>query len=110
MNIGQYARNLIKQNPGLKNSAIRDLVLEQFPEAKTSEASIAWYRSDMKKNEKVNVQPVVRTAEMIEAEIEALKAELEEVKIAEMLKMQSEKEELIAKLKAIEEFEAAQAE
>jgi len=76
MNIGQFARQCILDNPGMKNDDILKIVRNQFPDAKTSYACIAWYKSDMKKKGILVIKPV-RTAELVMAEIDALNAELE---------------------------------
>jgi len=101
--IGSVARGFISQNPSMKNEEILQLVKNEFPEAKTSLACIGWYKSKMKKEAKTT--PVVRTVEMIENEIEELKFELEELKEQQARSLLEQKEELLAKLKMIEELE-----
>lgn len=87
MNIGQFARKCIQDNPSMKNEDILKLVQAQFPAAKTSYACIAWYKSDMKKKG-VLVKP--RTAEVVMAEIDALQAKLDELNEELLVKMQEE--------------------
>lgn len=110
--IGAYVQRVMINNPDMKNASILDLVKSEFPEAKTSPACIAWYRSDLKKSGKT-AQPAERTVEVIDSEIldleqqlEALRGEREEVlkntKEARALK----KAELEAQLKMLAELEA----
>lgn len=47
MNIGNFARAQILL--GKNNAEILNLIKIQFPEAKTTAACIAWYKSDMRK-------------------------------------------------------------
>lgn len=47
MNIGNFCRAQILL--GKKNAEILELVGNQFPEAKTTAACVAWYKSDMRK-------------------------------------------------------------
>lgn len=108
--IGSVARAMIVANPGKKNAEILALVKAEFPEAKTSEACIAWYKSDMKKSGKLAAAVTVRTSEVIEAEIAVLQVELEivrEQEAAEALSKLDEKKAAFEKLKA--EIEAAEA-
>lgn len=48
MNIGQLAKHLIL-NSKKSNADILKIIQAKFPEAKTSAASMAWYRSDLRK-------------------------------------------------------------
>lgn len=48
MNIGQLANHLIL-NSTKSNKEILEIILQQFPEAKTSMSCIAWYKSDLRK-------------------------------------------------------------
>jgi len=48
MNIGQLAKYLIL-NSKKTNAEIVTIVKSQFAEAKTTESSVAWYRSDLRK-------------------------------------------------------------
>ena len=108
--IGQFAQRMMLTTE-LKNPEILALIGEEFPEAKTTMACIAWYRSDLKK--KPQVKEV--TVEFLDAEIENTKGKLEalEMQREELIKSQaaillSKKDELLAQLKMIEELEAAE--
>lgn len=48
MGVGAYAMECIMD--GYSNEEVVEMVLEKFPSAKTSKASVAWYRSKMKKD------------------------------------------------------------
>jgi len=48
VNIGQLANHLIL-NSTKSNKEILEIILQQFPEAKTSMSCIAWYKSDLRK-------------------------------------------------------------
>ena len=108
--IGAVARGFISANPTMKNEELLALVKAEFPEAKTSVACIGWYKSKMKKEAKVSPVEVERTEAMIEEEIEMLQLELAELKEAKAKALVESKAELLAKLKEIEELEAATAE
>lgn len=112
--IGQYAQRLM-QSTDMKNPDILTAIQKAFPEAKTTPACIAWYRSDLKKQAKVvpPPEPAERTAEVIKAEIEERSAELEELKKELADKLESEKDkraarkaELEAELARMNELEA----
>ena len=101
--IGQYVQRVMA-NTTLKNAEILKLVGEQFPAAKTTAACIAWYRTDLKK------KPVVKeeNLETIDAEIKATETKLEELKAkreawleANAERLETEKQELITKLRAM---------
>ena len=49
VSIGSFVRNLVKENLNTPNKELLDKVLQEFPNAKTSMACIAWYKSDMRK-------------------------------------------------------------
>lgn len=49
MSIGKFVREVILANAEATTQEILDQVQAQFPEAKTSPACIAWYKSDMRK-------------------------------------------------------------
>ena len=106
--IGSVARGFIVANPTMKNEEILQLVKDVFPEAKTSLACIGWYKSKMKKEAKA--APIVRTIEMVEAQIEELKLELEMMKEDEAQRLLDEEQELIEKLAKIQELKAQQQE
>ena len=76
MSIGNFARQAIINNPSAKNQELLEMVKAQFPEAKTTIACIAWYKSDIKKNGVKFIATVKRTSDHIKAEIEELNAEL----------------------------------
>lgn len=104
--IGDFARELIVAHPDKSNQEIADMVREEFKDAKTQDNSIAWYRSQMKKDAK-KAPPVKRTSKMIEDEIAMLQLELAEVKEAELKELMESKAELLAKLEMIETLEKA---
>lgn len=54
--IGDLAERLLMQ--GLSNEAAREKVLEAFPDARTSLASIAWYRSNLRRKGKPVISQV----------------------------------------------------
>lgn len=49
MSIGEFACWLILNKPAWSNEQILNAVREVFPDAKTSMASISWYKSDLRK-------------------------------------------------------------
>ena len=49
MSIGKFVREAILANAEATSQEILNQVQAQFPEAKTSPACIAWYKSDMRK-------------------------------------------------------------
>jgi hypothetical protein len=93
MNIGQFARHIIKQNPAMKNDDVLNLVKAQFPQGKTTYACIAWYKTDMRKK---GLLPSgqVRTKEMVEAELKAASELVEKLteELAEMTPAPDESE------------------
>ena len=57
--IGKFVKNLITTTK-FTNTQILDRVREQFPDAQTSMACIAWYQTDLRKKTKVvSKAPVV---------------------------------------------------
>ena len=50
--VGKFVKNLITTTK-LTNTQILEKVKEQFPEAQTSMACIAWYQTDLRKKTKV---------------------------------------------------------
>lgn len=89
MSIGKFVRDQVLQNPEAKNDDILKAVKLKFPEAKTSYACIAWYKSDMRKKGLI-ASKKERTLEVVGAEleqakalVERLEAELEELEITE---------------------------
>jgi hypothetical protein len=76
--IGSFARNIIATRSDLTNAQVLALVKEQFKDAKTSLACIAWYKSNMKKTGyKAATVVIERTTDVIEAEIAAMRDKLE---------------------------------
>ena len=67
--IGSFAREIIAKNPQAPNQEVLDQVKAQFPQAKTSIACIAWYKSNMKKTKTLTIVPKPRTLELIDDEI-----------------------------------------
>ena len=73
MSIGKFASNLILTT-SKSNTEILEAVRKQFPEAKTTMACIAWYKSDLRKKGKIAKRgevidkPVVLTDEQFKAE------------------------------------------
>ena len=74
--IGKFVKNLITTTK-LTNTQILEKVKEQFPEAQTSMACIAWYQTDLRKK-KVKDVPLVLTDEQFEEEFLVLTDEEEE--------------------------------
>lgn len=109
MNIGQFARKCILENPQAKNADIVKMVRAWKPEAKTTEACIAWYKSDMKKKgTATSTVEIKRTTATVEDEIiqvrmklESLEEELAEMKAKDEMELLEQEEELMAKLEAI---------
>ena len=79
MNIGNFCRAQILL--GKKNAEILELVGKQFPEAKTTPACVAWYKSDMRKKGMIERKVVAKTMTR-EQLLEAL-ALLEQPKVEE---------------------------
>ena len=94
--IGSFAREIISKNPLAPNQEILDQVKSQFPQAKTSIACIAWYKSNMKKNKTLTIVPAPRTIELIDDEIVSAKLKL--------ISLEEEREALLASMR--EEMEA----
>lgn len=73
MSIGKFASNLILTT-SMSNTEILEAAKKQFPEAKTTMACIAWYKSDLRKKGKIPARgqtidrPVVLTDEQFAAE------------------------------------------
>lgn len=76
--IGQFAVRVLLTEPSLKNQQVLDLVKREFPEAKTTMACIAWYKSDIKKK---GTPPIAKevTLESIDQEIQEAQDKLEEL-------------------------------
>ena len=68
--IGSFAKNILATQSNLSNQEVLDLILQEFPNAKTSLSCVAWYKSDMKKHNYKVVEVKVRTLEVIKEELE----------------------------------------
>lgn len=92
----------------LKNAEILKLVGEQFPEAKTTAACIAWYRSDLKKKPQIKPVEEPLTVSKIEEEIFMLEGQIELLKLKKEKLIEDEKATKMAELKKYskEELEA----
>ena len=77
MNIGNFCRAQILL--GKKNVEILELVQKQFPEAKTTAACIAWYKSDMRN--KGMIERKVTAKAMTKEDLLAALALLESAKV-----------------------------
>lgn len=106
--IGQFAVRVLLTEPTLKNQEVLDLVKREFPDAKTTMACIAWYKSDIKKK---GTQPIAKeiTLEMIDAELAEAKAKVEELEGKREIwleenasKIEERKAKLRAELEALE--------
>ena len=64
--IGKFVKNLI-QTTKLSNTQILEKVKEQFPDAQTSMACIAWYQTDLRKK-KIKDVPLVLNDDQFEEE------------------------------------------
>jgi len=71
MNIGQLAKHLML-NSTKSNKEILEIVLKQFPEAKTSMACIAWYKSDLRKKGLIAKGTGKNSVELSQEELDAL--------------------------------------
>ena len=71
MNIGQLCKYLIL-NSELSNTEILEIVKDKFPEAKTSPACIAWYKSDLRKSGMLGPRQSKNHIELSVEELEAL--------------------------------------
>lgn len=92
MSIGKYAQALILNKPEMTNTQILEQILSVYPEAKTSMACIAWYKSDLRKKgmlasrkaQPLSLEDQIKFLEAKRDELLALKAskevELEEAK------------------------------
>lgn len=92
MSIGKFVRDQILQNPEAKNNDILAAVKVMFPQAKTSYACIAWYKTDLRKKGLI-ASKKTRTVENVTADIEATKALLEKLE-AELLSLEVTEEEV----------------
>ena len=84
--IGKFVKNLITTTK-LTNTQILEKVKEQFPEAQTSMACIAWYQTDLRK--KAKVVPVVEQSpgfgwfQPINTDVEEVEEEEDEEEVAQ---------------------------
>lgn len=86
MSIGKTARELILANPTMKNDDILAKVKAQYPEAKTTYACIAWYKSDMRKKGILSPKGE-RTMEIVTDELTKAKELVERLEF-ELLELQ----------------------
>jgi len=109
--IGSFARNIIATRNELSNAQVLELVKVQFPNAKTSIACIAWYKSNMKKTGYKAVEVVIeRTLEVIQAELDEAKMKVELLEEELKDKEEEQKEDIKAKFeyyKSLMEKQAA---
>jgi hypothetical protein len=75
MSIGNTVRSMILENPSMKNEDVLTAIKAKFPEAKTTYACIAWYKTDMRKKGLITGRNV-KTQEQVREEIEQLKARI----------------------------------
>lgn len=94
MSIGKFAREAILANPTMKNDDILALVKAQFPNAKTTYACIAWYKSDMRKKG-LMVAKGVRTLELVQDELAKAKELVDKLSM-ELMEMEEATEEEVA--------------
>lgn len=109
MSIGKYARELIIANPAMKNEEIVAKVKAKFPEAKTSLACIAWYRSDLKKKKVEAVRTIASVSQELKDLLELhakLKEELATLIEEENIRKMVEEEEKKREAEALEESKA----
>lgn len=115
MSIGQTVREIIIANPTASNDEILTAVRAKFPEAKTSNSCIAWYKSDMRKKgllgggrsrKVVEPDPVAEA----KARLETAGEELEQLSDRNWVKAKVQSLKLeVADLKAFVETEEAKA-
>lgn len=130
MSIGKFVREVILANAEATTQEILDQVQAQFPEAKTSPACIAWYKSDMRKKGLLgggrignreaqcaklqdeidfltNAEKVAARVEELKAKIAKLQPAVAEEQKAEEQKAEEQKAEPKKARKAKAEVEAA---
>jgi hypothetical protein len=94
--IGSFSKNIIATQSNLSNQEVLDLVLKEFPNAKTSLSCIAWYKSDMKKHNYKVSKFQERTIEVIELELIAANDKVQMLQDElESLKSSQEESELL---------------
>lgn len=95
MSIGKFASNLILTT-AKSNTEILAEVKRQFPEAKTTMACIAWYKSNLRKKGLIASKKAVEMT--LDEKIEALRTQLEELEaqqeLLELLQDETEQEEV----------------
>lgn len=91
VSIGKFVQQLVLDNADLPNVDILAKVKEQYPQAKTTMACIAWYKSDMRKKGLIKARKAL-TKEGLTQEIQVLQARLAELtsKLAEFDKVPTE--------------------
>lgn len=91
VSIGKFVQQLVLDNADLPNVDILAKVKEQYPQAKTTIACIAWYKSDMRKKGLIKARKAL-TKEGLTQEIQVLQARLAELtsKLAEFDKVPAE--------------------
>jgi hypothetical protein len=75
MSIGNTVRSMILENPSMKNEDVLTAIKAKYPEAKTTYACIAWYKTDMRKKGLITGRNV-KSQEQIRAEIEQLQVRI----------------------------------
>lgn len=91
VSIGKFVQQLALDNADMPNVDILAKVKEQYPQAKTTMACIAWYKSDMRKKGLIKARKAL-TKEGLTQEIQVLQARLAELtsKLAEFDKVPTE--------------------
>jgi len=91
VSIGKFVQQLVLDNADMPNADILAKVKEQYPQAKTTMACIAWYKSDMRKKGLIKARKAL-TKEGLTQEIQVLQARLAELtsKLAEFDKVPAE--------------------
>lgn len=91
VSIGKFVQQLVLDNADMPNVDILAKVKEQYPQAKTTMACIAWYKSDMRKKGLIKARKAL-TKEGLTQEIQVLQARLAELtsKLAEFDKVPAE--------------------
>lgn len=91
VSIGKFVQQLVLDNADMPNVDILAKVKEQYPQAKTTMACIAWYKSDMRKKGLIKARKAL-TKEGLTQEIQVLQTRLAELtsKLAEFDKVPAE--------------------
>ena len=71
MGIGQFCRYLML-NSSKSNTEILALVIKTYPDAKTTPACIAWYKSDLRKKGLIAAGDKARSTKLVELSAEEL--------------------------------------